>query len=93
MRLAQSYANLARWEECIESSRTALRRGGVNRVDQLNMLLGNCLVEERRYGEALEAFRAASRDDRSRAAANQWIQFVQGEQRRERELDAMLSRG
>lgn len=93
MRLAQSYANLARWEECIESSREALRRGGVGRVDQLNMLLGNCLVEERRYSEALEAFRAAARDDRSRAAANQWITFVQGEQRRERELDAMLSRG
>lgn len=93
MRLAQSYANLARWEECIESARTALNRGGVNRTDQLNLLLGNCLVEERRYSEALEAFRAAARDDRSRTSANQWIAFVQGEQRRERELDAMLSRG
>lgn len=93
MRLAQSYANLARWEDCVESSRTALRRGGVNRSDQLNMLLGNCLVEERRYSEALEAFRAAARDERSRNSANQWIAFVQGEQRRERELDAMLSRG
>jgi tetratricopeptide (TPR) repeat protein len=93
MRLAQSYANLARWDECIESARTALNRGGVNRTDQLNLLLGNCLVEERRYGEALEAFRAAARDDRSRSSANQWIAFVQGEQRRERELDAMLRRG
>jgi uncharacterized protein HemY len=93
MRLAQSYANLARWDECIESGRTALNRGGVSRTDQLNLLLGNCLVEARRYGEALEVFRAAARDDRSRASANQWIAFVQGEQRRERELDAMLSRG
>ncbi|MGD2167082.1 MAG: tetratricopeptide repeat protein [Gammaproteobacteria bacterium] len=93
MRLAQSYANLARWDECVESARTALNRGGVSRTDQLNLLLGNCLVEERRYGEALEVFRAAARDDRSRSSANQWIAFVQGEQRRERELDAMLSRG
>ena len=93
MRLAQSYANLGRWEECIDSSRTALNRGGLNRADQVNLLLGNCLVEERRYGEALEAFRAVSRDDRSRDAANQWIAFVQGEQRRERELEAMIQRG
>jgi tetratricopeptide (TPR) repeat protein len=91
MRLAQSYANLARWEECIESSRTALNRGGLPRTDQVNLLLGNCLVEARRYGEALEAFRSAARDDRSRSAANQWIAFVQGEQRRERELEAMLN--
>jgi tetratricopeptide (TPR) repeat protein len=48
MRLAQSYANLARWEECIESSRTALNRGGLPRTDQANLLLGNCLVEARR---------------------------------------------
>ena len=93
MRLAQSYANLARWEECIEASRSALNRGGIDRDDQVNLLLGNCLVEERRYNEALEAFRAAARDDRSRSAANQWIAFVQGEQRRERELEAMLNRG
>jgi len=93
MRLAQSFANLGRWEECIESSRTALNRGGINRADQVNLLLGNCLVEERRYSEALEAFRSAARDDRSRDSANQWIAFVQGEQRRERELDAMVQRG
>ena len=91
MRLAQSYANLAEWGDCIESSRSALNRGGLNRSDQVNLLLGNCLVEERRYSEALEAFRAAARDDRSRGAANQWITFVQGEQRRERELEAMLN--
>jgi tetratricopeptide (TPR) repeat protein len=93
MRLAQSYANLARWEECIEAARTALNRGGLPRDDQANLLLGNCLVEARRYSEALEAFRSAARDDRSRSAANQWIAFVQGEQRRERELEAMLQRG
>jgi tetratricopeptide (TPR) repeat protein len=93
MRLAQSYANLARWEECAESSREALSRGGISRPDQVNMLLGNCLVEMRSYAQALEAFRAAGRDERSRTAANQWVSFVQGEQRRERELEAMLSRG
>jgi tetratricopeptide (TPR) repeat protein len=93
MRIAQSYANLARWEECAEAARRALQRGGVDREDQLNLLLGNCLVEQRLYNEATTAFRAAARDDRSRNAANQWLRYVENESARERELEAMLGRG
>jgi len=93
LRIAQSHANLAQWEDCVEAARTALQRGGLDRSDQANLLLGNCLVELRRYSEATEAFRSASRDERSRTAANQWMRFVENEQARERELDAMLSRG
>lgn len=90
VRVAQSYANLARWEDCADAARKALQRGGLNRSDQANLLLGNCLVELRNYDEATEAFRAASRDDRSRAAATQWLRFVENEEARERELDNMV---
>jgi tetratricopeptide (TPR) repeat protein len=93
MRIAQSYANLARWEECIASARKALSRGGLGRTDQANLLLGQCLFESRSYDEATEAFRSASRDERSRGTAQQWLDYVSSEQRRERELSAMLRRG
>jgi tetratricopeptide (TPR) repeat protein len=92
MLLGQSYANLARWDECTDAARDALRRG-LNRTDQANLLLGNCLVEQRLYSEATEAFRAAARDERSRNAANQWLRYVETESNRERELERMLSRG
>lgn len=92
MRLAQSYANLARWEECAASARAALNRN-VARTDQTNMLLGNCLLEQRRWSEASEAFRAAARDERSRSNAQQFLAFIENEQRRERELERMLQRG
>ena len=92
-RLAQSYANLARWDECVEAARDALRRGGLNREDQANLLLGNCLVELKEYSEARNAFQAASRDDRSRAGAQQWLQYVRNEETREAEIARALRRG
>jgi len=87
--LAQSYAQLGRWEECAEAAREGLRTGGLDRSDQANMLLGNCLAEQKDYSAALTAFQAAARDardDRARQAARQWIDYVQTEQDRERQL-------
>lgn len=84
MLLAQSHANLAQWEECEEAARSALERGGLNREDQTNLILGNCLVAQRKYSEARRAFQAAARDERSRRAANQWITYVDSEEARER---------
>lgn len=93
MLLAQSYANLARWDDCIEAARTALRRGGLNRVDQTNLILGNCLVEKKQYREARTAFQAAAQDERSRRGANQWLEYVEAEETREAEIAAALRRG
>ncbi len=92
-RLAQSYANLARWDECVDAARDAVRRGDLNREDQANLLLGNCLVELKEYSEARNAFQAASRDDRSRNGAQQWLNYVRNEETREQEIERALRRG
>ena len=95
MLLAQSHANLAQHDECIEAARNALRRGGLNREDQTNIILGSCLAESGEYQEARTAFQSAARDERSRRAANQWIDYVTSEQAREqanREALAALQR-
>ena len=84
--LAQSYANLGQWEECADAARDGIRRGGLDRADQANLLLGKCLAEQKEYTAARTAFEAASRDDRSRNAAQQWLQYIQDEQDRERQL-------
>ena len=83
MLLAQSHANLAQWSECVDAARSALSRGGLNREDQTNIILGSCLTSEKEYQEARNAFRAAAQDERSRRAANQWIDFVTSEMARE----------
>lgn len=81
--LARSLARLARWEECVDASREALDRGGLDREDSTQMQLGQCLVNLRRYNEALAAFSEASEDDRSNEAARRWLAFVQTEIKRE----------
>ncbi|HEX7080296.1 MAG TPA: tetratricopeptide repeat protein [Gammaproteobacteria bacterium] len=90
--LAQSYANLARWEECAEAARDGLERGGLERPDQANLLLGNCLTELEQYDAARSAFEAAARDERSRERAEQWLDYIENEQDRERQLEQAVRR-
>jgi len=92
LRLAQSHQNLANWQECIDSAREGLDKGDLRRADQGNMILGACLFELDEYGQARTAFRSAEEDTRSRAAAQSWIQYVNAEEERERQLQAALSR-
>jgi hypothetical protein len=84
MLLAQSHANLAQWDECVDAARNGLRRGGLNRTDQTNIILGNCLTQQKEYQEARAAFLAAARDERSRRTANDFISYVDSEAARER---------
>ncbi len=89
-RLALSYANLARWEECTEAARNALDIG-LDRRDDVQLTLGNCLVELEEYGPAREAFQAAAEDERSRNTAEQWIDYIDEAERRERQLQQALN--
>ena len=56
------------------------------------MILGACLFEQKEYAEAKTAFENAARDDRSRTSARSWIDYVNVEQDRERQLAAALRR-
>ncbi len=92
LRLAQSYQNLAQWEDCIESARDGLQKGDLRRADQGNMILGACLFEVDEFSAARNAFEEAEEDTRSRTAARSWIQYVNAEESREQQLQAALSR-
>lgn len=93
VRLAQSHANLAQWSECAEAARSGLDRGGLDRRDQAQLLLGNCLAEMNAYEQARVAFEAAAQDDRARDAAEQWIDYIESEQERQRQIEEALRRG
>jgi tetratricopeptide (TPR) repeat protein len=82
--LAQSLARLARWDECADAARQAIDRGGLNDEGYVYMQLGQCLVNERHYEEAREAFQAAARDEQRGADARRWLNFVREEMARER---------
>ena len=82
--LAQSFASLARWDDCATAARSSIERGGLDRPDNVNMQLGQCLVNLREYPEARRAFEAAARDDRSADGARRWLRYIDDEVARER---------
>jgi tetratricopeptide (TPR) repeat protein len=92
MQLAQSHLNLFEYEKCVEAARTALSRGGLNREDMTNIVLGTCLLELKRFDQAKQAFQAARSDSRSRNAADRWIQFIDNEVARKRDIERQLAR-
>ncbi len=92
VRLAQSHQNLSQWQDCVDAAREGLRKGDLRREDQGSMILGACLFELEEYGAARTAFRVAEDDSRSRGAAQSWIQYVNAEEERERQLQAALAR-
>ena len=92
VRLANSYLNVSEYDACIESARKGLDKGGLRREDNAYIVLGMCLFEKDQYEQAKKAFRSAARDKRSAKTAGQWIQFIEREQERERQLEQSLKR-
>ncbi len=90
MRIAQAYINLYRYDEAVESLQTAFRKGGLKRADQANIMLGLALFETQKFDASIEAFTAASKDKRSRKAAETWLGYVNSEKQRKRQLEESL---
>ena len=90
MRLGQAYLNLYRYEEAVKSLRTAFKKGGLKRPDQANIMLGLALFETHKFDSSLAAFREASKDKRSRKAAETWLGYVSSEKRRKKQLEESL---
>ena len=90
--LAQAYQNLYDWENCVEAARDGIQKDDLRREDQAYTILGVCLFEQKEYNAARIAFEEAAEDERSRANAQSWIQYVNSEQTRDEELAAVLAR-
>ena len=82
VRLAQAHINLENWKEAAEAVQKGIRLGGLKRSDTANIMLGMALFNQKRLEQARRAFEAASRDDRSKRAATQWIAYVDSEIKR-----------
>lgn len=90
MRLAQAYLNLDKYKEAVDSLHTALKKGGLKRPDQANVMLGMAEFELNNFDAAKHAFREAKDDKRSRRAAEQWLSYVNNEQSRQKQLEESL---
>jgi tetratricopeptide (TPR) repeat protein len=86
VRLGNTYLNLGKYDECIEAVREGLRKGGLKSPDNGQISLGMCLYNKRQYQAAISAFRAASKTQRSRKTAQQWIRVIEADVERNRQI-------
>jgi hypothetical protein len=87
LRLANAYLNVGKYGDCVTSANTALRKGGLKNVDNAQISLGMCLYNLRRYSDAKTAFNNAAKTPRSKRISNQWIQVIDSEVERNRQID------
>ncbi|HEX7027350.1 MAG TPA: CDC27 family protein [Gammaproteobacteria bacterium] len=86
IRLGQSYAELDEWQNCINAMREGLKKGKLDRPDQANLTLGQCLFNDNDLDGAIAAFTRARTDERSRKFSDQWITFLKNEKDRRQRL-------
>ncbi|MBI2969867.1 MAG: tetratricopeptide repeat protein [Gammaproteobacteria bacterium] len=92
LHLAQAYINLDRHQEAVDALQAGLKKGGIKRPDQANIMLGLALFELEKFDAAKRAFAIAKEDQRSRKTAEQWLSYVVNEQTRLAQLEESLKR-
>ncbi len=90
IRLAQSYINLERWNEAADAAKKGLAAGDLKRQDTANIMYGMALFNQKKLEQSKKAFQAASKDNRSKRAAQQWIKYADSEIRRRDTLEQKL---
>ena len=84
-RIAQSHALLEDWDDAIAAARTALSKG-VTDPHEMHILIGMALYELDRWDEAKTAFAAARQSEAGRRTAVEWLDYIEKEEARRREL-------
>ena len=90
IRLAQSHLNLEEWSKAAAAAKKGLATGNLKRKDTANIMYGMALFNQKKLEQAKRAFAAASKDKRSRRAAQQWIKYADSEIRRRDTLEQKL---
>jgi tetratricopeptide (TPR) repeat protein len=87
-KLASSYIDDFQNQKAIDAGRKALDKGGVERVDQLHIVMGMAYANLNRWDSCIKSFDNAAKDNRSKKFAGNWKKFCTSEKEREEALAA-----
>ncbi|MFT7139136.1 MAG: tetratricopeptide (TPR) repeat protein [Candidatus Azotimanducaceae bacterium] len=91
-RLAQALSNEDRHKEAVVAYRDALEQeDGLKDIEEVQFWLGISLLQLEDWDDAQKAFRLAAKDKDRRKSANQYIQYIANERKRQAALKEMLS--
>jgi uncharacterized protein HemY len=85
-RLGSVYVDNDEYKKAITALEKGLKRGGVKRADNCNLVLGMAYFNTNQYSKARRAFREAAKDERSQQYAEQWIKYMDNEIARQKKL-------
>ena len=78
---AQIYYERGEWKKVIESSDSAITRGGVRKPGEPHLLKGMAFIELKNYDAALPALEEAKKFSSTRNNASSWIGFINEERK------------
>lgn len=88
--LGQSYVALNRWRDGENALTKALNKGGLTNTGQTLISKGLTQFEQKNFKGAEATFNRASKYEKVRKTAENWIRYVKAEVRRLEELDAPI---
>jgi len=95
-RLASLYLEKDEFKKCIESADSALRKGGIKKVQSTQVVRGMCLFNDNQLTKAREAFTEAgrlarqARDATNEKISSQWITYIDREKERRDQIAAAI---
>ena len=87
--LAQSYLNTEQWPLAIKSAEQAIKRGGIERIGNMHLVIGMSNFNLQKFDQSLKAFAQAEKLPETTKTAKQWYKYVEREQNTHSQL-AML---
>ncbi len=91
LRLAQVYRQLGDHAGTSKNARLAISVGGLRRPDEAYVLKGMADYDLDQLTDAKIAFRQAAKSQNSMRLANEWIHFIENEEKRRQDLQALVA--
>lgn len=90
-RLAQVYLQMDDYENAIKAASSALQRGRLRRPDDVYVVRAMAEYNLHRLSDARKSFQEAAKSANSRQLAENWIKYIDGEQKRLEALRQFLA--
>ena len=86
LRLGNAHLNLGQYGECVTAIQDGVKKGGIKSPDNAQVSLGMCLYNQKKYRDAIVAFREAGKTSRSRKISRQWITVIESDLERNKQI-------
>ena len=93
LRLAISFLNLDRYDDCVKAARSGLAKGGLKKVNDARMTVGQCLYNQNKYSSARKEFMQVAQrgGEKDKRIASQWVRVIDSEVERLNQLERAIA--